>query len=212
MVYNNPMSILKCSPSLFTVPSARHSVEDVEAQPAFPPLSLSLPLLASSSIMAAPSSSTNHISVSSPTHLQSLLSLDLSRVSVLYFRADWAEPCVQMDSVIAELSKRWSGVLFLSVSSRGRRLGCREGKGRVAWLMMMLVHRARQIEAESLPDISESFEVDAVPYFILLRVSSCPVTLTLRGAPRQSGEGDADCRAFLSVFRSSPCDSLATLW
>jgi hypothetical protein len=29
-----------------------------------------------------------------------------------------------------------------------------------------------QIEAEALPDISESFEVDAVPYFILLRVSS----------------------------------------
>lgn len=29
----------------------------------------------------------------------------------------------------------------------------------------------RQIEAEALPDISESFEVDAVPYFILLRVS-----------------------------------------
>lgn len=30
---------------------------------------------------------------------------------------------------------------------------------------------ALQIEAEALPDISESFEVDAVPYFILLRVS-----------------------------------------
>jgi thioredoxin-like negative regulator of GroEL len=78
--------------------------------------------------------------VSSPEHLQELLSQDLTRVSCLYFRADWAQPCAQMDTVIVELAKRWPGVLFLS------------------------------IEAEALPDISESFEVDAVPYFILLRV------------------------------------------
>ncbi|KAL8284079.1 hypothetical protein RQP46_005192 [Phenoliferia psychrophenolica] len=77
--------------------------------------------------------------VNSPEHLQELLSVDLSRVSLLYFRADWAEPCTQMDAVTTELAKRWPSVLFLS------------------------------IEAESLPDISESFEVDAVPYFILLR-------------------------------------------
>ncbi|BGP49357.1 glutaredoxin [Rhodotorula kratochvilovae] len=86
--------------------------------------------------MATPA---NYHRVETPAHLQELLSADLARVSVLYFRADWAEPCKTMDGVTAELAKRWDGVLFLS------------------------------IEAEALPDISESFEVDAVPYFILLR-------------------------------------------
>ncbi|GAA5875327.1 hypothetical protein JCM8547_003205 [Rhodosporidiobolus lusitaniae] len=81
----------------------------------------------------------NYHKVESPENLQALLSKDLNRVSVLYFRADWAEPCRTMDNVTQELAKRWEGVLFLS------------------------------IEAEALPDISESFEVDAVPYFILLR-------------------------------------------
>ncbi|KAI5475513.1 monothiol glutaredoxin-5, partial [Pseudohyphozyma bogoriensis] len=81
----------------------------------------------------------NYHIVTSPEHLQELLSEDLTKVSVLYFRADWAEPCAQMDVVSLELAKRWTGVLFLL------------------------------IEAEALPDISESFDVDAVPYFILLR-------------------------------------------
>ncbi|SCV73379.1 BQ2448_7305 [Microbotryum intermedium] len=81
----------------------------------------------------------NYHVVTSPEHLQQVLSTDLTLVSVLYFRADWAEPCQQMDQVVQQLVQRWEKVLFLS------------------------------IEAESLPDISESFEVDAVPYFILLR-------------------------------------------
>ncbi|GAA6015628.1 hypothetical protein JCM11491_007178 [Sporobolomyces phaffii] len=81
----------------------------------------------------------NLVKVESPEHFQQELSKDLERVSVLYFRADWAEPCKTMDVVVEELAKRHASVLFLSV------------------------------EAEALPDISESFEVDAVPYFILLR-------------------------------------------
>ncbi|GAA6017691.1 hypothetical protein JCM8202_000381 [Rhodotorula sphaerocarpa] len=81
----------------------------------------------------------NYHRVETPSDLQAELSTDLNRVSVLYFRADWAEPCKTMDGVTDELAKRWPDVLFLS------------------------------IEAEALPDISESFEVDAVPYFILLR-------------------------------------------
>ncbi|GAA5987238.1 hypothetical protein JCM10908_001872 [Rhodotorula pacifica] len=88
---------------------------------------------------AAAPSSDNYHRISTPADLQSQLSLDLQRVSVLYFRADWAEPCKTMDAVTQELAKRWGDVLFL------------------------------EIEAEALPDISESFEVDAVPYFILLR-------------------------------------------
>lgn len=61
----------------------------------------------------------NFPSVSSPEHLQELLGADLSRMSVLYFRADWAAPCAQMDSVTLELAKRYPDVLFLSV-----RLSC----------------------------------------------------------------------------------------
>ena len=60
--------------------------------------------------------SSNYTTVLSPEHLQQLLSLDLTRVSVLYFRADWAEPCTQMDKVTIELANKWLNVLFLSVS------------------------------------------------------------------------------------------------
>ena len=67
--------------------------------------------------------------VSSPEHLQELLSKDLNAVSVLYFRADWAEPCAQMDAVLVELAKRWTGVLFLSVSRRLRTGSERGGRG-----------------------------------------------------------------------------------
>lgn len=57
----------------------------------------------------------NFVTVESPEHLQQVLSTDLNRVSVLYFRADWAEPCRQMDNVTSELAKRHQAVLFLSV-------------------------------------------------------------------------------------------------
>ena len=64
---------------------------------------------------AAPRSA-NHHDVTSPAHLQEILSRDLALVSVLYFRADWAQPCEQMDLVVEQLAKRWTGVEFLSVS------------------------------------------------------------------------------------------------
>ncbi|BGP01106.1 Monothiol glutaredoxin-3 [Rhodotorula toruloides] len=89
--------------------------------------------------MASQSLPSNYHKVESPEDLQAKLSAALDKVSVLYFRTDWAEPCKTMDGVMLELAKRYEDVLFLSV------------------------------EAEALPDISESFEVDAVPYFILLR-------------------------------------------
>lgn len=60
----------------------------------------------------------NHHDVTSPAHLQSILSRDLALVSVLYFRADWAQPCEQMDLVVEQLAKRWTNVEFLSVSRR----------------------------------------------------------------------------------------------
>ncbi|KAL0573106.1 glutaredoxin [Marasmius crinis-equi] len=84
-------------------------------------------------------SSTNLHDVSNPSHFQKLLSEDLERVSVLNFWAEWAEPCKQMNAVNAELAKKYPKILFL------------------------------QIEAETQEDISESFDIQAVPTFIVLR-------------------------------------------
>lgn len=66
----------------------------------------------------------NYVIVESPEHFQQELSKDLERVSVLYFRATWAEPCKTMDGVTEELAKRWSNVLFLSVSPLAILLTC----------------------------------------------------------------------------------------
>ncbi|KAF5345662.1 hypothetical protein D9757_014212 [Collybiopsis confluens] len=82
---------------------------------------------------------TNHHEITSPAHFQELLSSDLNRVSVLNFWADWAEPCKQMNAVTLELAKKYPSVLFL------------------------------QIHAEEQTDISESFDIEAVPSLILLR-------------------------------------------
>ena len=92
------------------------------------------------SLAMSTTSTSNYHSVNSPEHFQELLSADLERVSVLYFYADWAEPCASMNQVVRALAEANPSVLFL------------------------------QIEAEALPEVSESFEVDAVPYTILLRV------------------------------------------
>jgi len=89
--------------------------------------------------MSAASTSKNLYQVESPEQFQELLSADLERVSVLYFYADWAEPCASMTQVISALSEQHKTALFLN------------------------------IEAEALPEISESFEVDEVPYTIVLR-------------------------------------------
>jgi thiol-disulfide isomerase/thioredoxin len=61
------------------------------------------------------------VQVSSPEHLQEQLSIDLNRVSVLSFHAEWAEPCKQMNEVVRELAKKYPQALFLEVR-RPRRL------------------------------------------------------------------------------------------
>ncbi|KAG7444638.1 thioredoxin [Guyanagaster necrorhizus] len=81
----------------------------------------------------------NYHQVTSPPHFQQLLSADLARVSLINFWADFAQPCKQMNEVVFELSKKYPAVLFL------------------------------QVEAESQSEIAESFDVDAVPSFIILR-------------------------------------------
>lgn len=78
--------------------------------------------------------------VKSSDHFKELLSEDLQRVSLLYFWAPWAEPCKQMTEVVAELSRKYQQLLSL------------------------------QIEAEEQSEIAESFEIESVPTFIVLRV------------------------------------------
>lgn len=63
-----------------------------------------------------------------------------STLLVLYFKAAWAAPCAQMTTVLSTLASTYpndSSVLFLS------------------------------IDAENLPDVSESYDVTSVPYIVL---------------------------------------------
>ncbi|KAJ7494809.1 glutaredoxin [Mycena galericulata] len=91
--------------------------------------------MASSSSTSSP----NLITVTSPTHFQTLLSADLTRVSLINFWAPWAAPCAQMNAVVAELAKKHPRILALNV------------------------------EAEEQADIAESFDIEAVPSFVVLR-------------------------------------------
>ncbi|KDQ58969.1 hypothetical protein JAAARDRAFT_33697 [Jaapia argillacea MUCL 33604] len=77
--------------------------------------------------------------ITSPTHFQELLSADLNRVSLLNFWAPWAAPCKEMNEVVRELAKKYPELLVL------------------------------QVEAESQSDITDSFDIEAVPSFIVLR-------------------------------------------
>lgn len=64
-----------------------------------------------------------------------------SALLVIYFQAPWAAPCTQMSTVLSTLASTYpsdlSAIQFLS------------------------------IDAESLPDISESYDVTSVPYIVL---------------------------------------------
>lgn len=53
--------------------------------------------------------------VTSPDNFKSLLSKDLTRVSLINFWAPWADPCVKMNTVVKELSKKYPQVLMLEV-------------------------------------------------------------------------------------------------
>ncbi|KAK2467232.1 hypothetical protein APHAL10511_000781 [Amanita phalloides] len=82
---------------------------------------------------------TNLIDVTSVEHFKSLLQQDLNRVSLINFWAPWAEPCKQMNEVVLELSKKHREALFL------------------------------QVEAETHSEIAESFDIQVVPSFLILR-------------------------------------------
>ena len=64
--------------------------------------------------------SSNLIAINSSEHFQQVLSDDLERVSVTNFWAPWAEPCKNMNDVVAELAKKNSKLLFLNVCYAAR--------------------------------------------------------------------------------------------
>lgn len=82
---------------------------------------------------------TNHHVVTSATDFQALMSADLDRVVVINFWAPWAEPCARMNAFIGSLLKKHPHVLFL------------------------------QVEAEEQSDITESFDIQSVPAFVILK-------------------------------------------
>lgn len=82
----------------------------------------------------------NQHQITSTHQFQSLLSQDLTRVSLLYFWAPWAAPCKQMTDVVSALAGKYTAALL-----------------------------TLQIEADVHEEITESFEIESVPSFIVLR-------------------------------------------
>ncbi|KAF5103792.1 hypothetical protein D0Z03_000050 [Geotrichum reessii] len=69
-------------------------------------------------------------------------SVSPSTLIIIYFNTPWAAPCAQMNSVFKSLAEVHPTATFVSVN------------------------------ADEFPDISESFDVSAVPYFVLVRDST----------------------------------------
>lgn len=79
------------------------------------------------------------VDITGPDHFTSIMSADLGRVTLLNFWAPWAEPCKAMNEVVAQLAAKYPQVAVLNV------------------------------EAEAQPDVSDSFDIESVPCFVLLR-------------------------------------------
>ncbi|KAK0521377.1 glutaredoxin [Tilletia horrida] len=94
---------------------------------------------ASASASANGAAAGSPIEVTSSEHFTSLMEADLTRVSVLNFWAPWAEPCKLMNDVVSALASKHKSVLFLNV------------------------------EAEAHTEVADSFDVESVPTFVLLR-------------------------------------------
>lgn len=117
-------------------------------------------------------SNANFVEVGSPENFQKLLSTDLKRISIINFWAPWAEPCLKMNEVVKELAKKYPAALFLQVCVC---VLCAHSKTRrpISCLTHTPIYRLTQVEAEEQPDIAESFDIEAVPAFIILQVRMC---------------------------------------
>ncbi|OAD79737.1 hypothetical protein PHYBLDRAFT_139764 [Phycomyces blakesleeanus NRRL 1555(-)] len=95
-------------------------------------------------------------------------------VIVLNFWASWAEPCQQMNEVFAELAGKFPALKFL------------------------------KIEAENFPDISESFEIAAVPTFILLKAGKMVERIEGAKAAELSNAVTKHAKGVLNKFSALP--------
>ncbi|KAI1290719.1 Glutaredoxin 3 [Mortierella claussenii] len=84
-------------------------------------------------------SSTNHTVLSSDKQFAAIFDASSSTVYALNFWAAWAPPCIQMNDVFEELAAKNSAIQFI------------------------------KIEAEKFPDISEEYEIAAVPSFVIVQ-------------------------------------------
>lgn len=94
------------------------------------------------------------IPISSKDHFSEIAgNADPSTLVVIYFHTPWAAPCAQMTSVFQSLSDVYSPNAENNSSSPPASIFI-------------------SLNADEFPDISESFDVSAVPFFILLRDST----------------------------------------
>lgn len=82
------------------------------------------------------------VEISSETQFTELTRSDPDKLIALYFHTPWAQPCQTMNSVFKTLAQANPAVLFISIN------------------------------ADDHAEISELFEVSAVPYFILIKNST----------------------------------------
>lgn len=108
------------------------------------------------------------IEIESEAQFSQLTKEDSSRLIALYFHTPWAGPCQAMNTVFRTLAEAHKSVLFLSIN------------------------------AEDHAEISEIFEVSAVPYFILIRNST--ILKELSGA---------DPKEFVSALNQFSGESVA---
>ncbi|KAK9495403.1 thioredoxin-like protein [Lipomyces doorenjongii] len=80
------------------------------------------------------------VEITSESHFNELTtSLPSTRPITISFHTPWAAPCTQMNAVFSYLATQYNNVTFLSV------------------------------DAEAHPEISEIFDVSAVPFFVLIK-------------------------------------------
>ncbi|CAJ0824918.1 16822_t:CDS:2 [Entrophospora sp. SA101] len=97
--------------------------------------------------------SNNLLELSKDEEFKQLIEQNKNTPIFLDFWAPWAQPCAQMNDVFAELAKKNTAYKFI------------------------------KIEAEKFPEISESFEITAVPTFIVIKngkIVDCIVDLNTR--------------------------------
>lgn len=89
--------------------------------------------------------------------------VDPSTLVVIYFHTLWAAPCAQMSSVFQSLSDAHSS------ESQNQILDTNENINAVLKANPPPAAIFLSVNADEIPDLSETFDVSAVPYFVLIR-------------------------------------------